>query len=93
MGNHTRSIAIRIGRALLFIIGVLGAFAVIDAALLFFFVLAAMIVWVPNPYLGLVLFGVAPLIAIVGGGLAAIAYAVLKDRAPVQEVAEHHAHA
>ena len=91
MGNRKRSIVARLGRALLFVIGMLGAFAVIDAVLLFFFVLAAMIVWVPNPYMGLVLFVAAPLIAIAGGALAAIAYAVLKERAPVPGAGEHHA--
>lgn len=90
MGSHTRSIAARVGRALLFVVGVLGAFAVIDAVLLFVFVLAAMIVWVPNPYMGLVLFVGAPLIAIAGGALAAVAYAVLKERTQVLQAGEHH---
>ncbi|HEY1305777.1 MAG TPA: hypothetical protein VGF24_19620 [Vicinamibacterales bacterium] len=91
MGNHERSFAVRVSRELLFALGVLGAFAVVDAVLLFFFVLAAMIIWVPNPYMTLVLFVGAPLVAIVGGALAAIAYAVLEEHAP-PEAGERHAH-
>jgi hypothetical protein len=82
MRNPDRSLALRLGRGLLFAVGIVGALALIDAVILFFvFVLAATFSERPSPYLGIAFLGL-PMLAVLGAAVAALVYAVLRDRAP-----------
>ena len=90
MGDHHRSLSTRVLRALLVAVGVIGVFAAIDATLLFL-VLVGLSAFAPNLYVGLILFLGLPLVGLAGAALAAIAYAVLRDRTP-SSTGEHHAH-
>jgi len=81
MRNPDRSLALRLGRGLLFAIGIVGALALLDAVILFFvFLLAAMFSERPSPYIGIAFVGL-PILAVLGAGIAAIVYAVLRGRA------------
>ena len=90
MRDHDRSFSTRVLRGLLLAVGVVGGFAAIDAVFLFV-MLAAVFVFAPNPYMGLILFVGLPLVGLFGAALAAVAYAVLKDRA-ASGTPNHHAH-
>jgi len=93
MRNGKRSFGTRVGRALIIIVGLLGASAAVDAILLFvclpFF---AIFLGLSNPYLGLLLFVALPFVTILGGAVAWTAYVVLTDRAPTSEAGGHHIH-
>ena len=86
------SFAVRLGRGLLLAIGIVGALALIDAVVLFFVVLfAAMFSERPGPYVGIVFVGL-PIIALLGAAVAAIVYAVLRERAPRLPAGHNHVH-
>jgi len=91
MRTHERSFTVRLGQGLLLISGVMGALALVDAVLLFFFflVLVPRSVATPNPYIGVVLFVALPMLAVVGAILAAIAYMVWSDGEPSPSGDEH----
>jgi hypothetical protein len=92
MRNPDRSLALRLGRGLLFAIGFMAALALIDAVLLFFvLLLAAMFSETSNPYIGIVFIGL-PILALLGAAVAAIAYAVLTERAPGSPAGRDHVH-
>lgn len=89
MWNGERPLASRLGRTLITVVGVLGAFAVLDALLIF---LALLIIPVfggsQNPYIGLLLVVVLPVAAILGGALAWTAYAILSEQGAPGEAGE-----
>ncbi|HEY7190658.1 MAG TPA: hypothetical protein VH436_29100 [Vicinamibacterales bacterium] len=92
MRNRDRSFAARVGRGLLLAAGIVGGLALVDAVVLFFvFLMAAMVSDRPSPYIGIVFVGL-PIIALTGVGVAAIAYAVLRKRAPRLPADRDHAH-
>jgi hypothetical protein len=81
MRNRERAFGERLWRAGVIFIGVLGGFAAIDAILAFFALVGAAIVFgAPNPYIGLVVFALLPVIGAVGGALAWTAYLILGRR-------------
>jgi membrane protein implicated in regulation of membrane protease activity len=62
--------------------GILGGFAAIDAIFLFLFLVGAAFFVGLNPYIGLVMFVVLPVITVLGGATAWTAYCSLKHRTP-----------
>lgn len=92
MRNPGRSWALRLGRGLLMAIGAVGALALIDAVILFFvLLLAAMLSETSSPYLGIAFVGL-PILGLLGAAVAAIAYAVLRERAPGPPAGHDHVH-
>jgi drug/metabolite transporter (DMT)-like permease len=89
--NRERAFGERLWRAAVITAGILGGFAAIDAIFLFLFLVgAAFFVDAPNPYIGLVMLVILPVITVLGGGTAWAAYSVLKRRTPRPQ-AEHQA--
>jgi len=86
MRTHQRSLRERLGRGFFIVLGLLGGLALVDAVLMFLvLLLAAIFIDVPAPYVGLLMFIVLPLVAVIGGALAWTGYSVLIDRAPEPE--------
>lgn len=86
--NRERSLGERLWRAVVITAGVLGGFAAIDAVFLFLFLVgAAFFVDAPNPYVGLVMLVILPVITILGGATALTAYRILR-RPTVQSQAD-----
>ena len=94
MRNAQRSFGTRVGRALILIMGLVGASAAVDAILLFlclpFF---AIVVGLSNPYIGLLMFVALPFVTILGGAVAWIAYAIVNDRVTTSGAGGPHVHA
>ena len=77
--TRERRLGERLWRAVVITAGVLGGFAAIDAAFLFMFLVgAAFFVDAPNPYIGLVMLIILPVIMVFGGGTAWGAYRILR---------------
>ena len=94
MRNRERFWRTRVGRGLILTFGVAGGMLAFDAILLFlFFLLAALVIAPPNPYVGLLMFVGVPIVVVLGTTLAWTAYRVLKERAPEAEVQGHQVHA
>jgi len=91
MRNRDRSVVASVGRALLVVAGIIGAFATVDAVVLFaFFLIAGILIETPGPYAGLLLVALAG-VAAIGAALAWAAYAVLHDAwSPRKERREAH---
>ena len=69
-------------RFMLLAAGILGAFAAADAfVLVLFFLLAAVFVAAPGPYVAAVVFVALPIIGVAGGAMAWTAYLALNERA------------
>jgi hypothetical protein len=80
MRNRDRSLVVSVGRASLLVVGIIGAFAAVDATLLFvYFLLAAILIEAPGPYAGLLMLVALPGVAAIGAVVAWTAYAVLHD--------------
>jgi hypothetical protein len=78
MRNREHSVVAGLGWSLLLVVGVLGAFAAVDAAVLFvYFLIAAILIEAPGPYAGLLMLVVLPGVAAIGVALAWAAYTVL----------------
>jgi hypothetical protein len=81
-----------VGRTLVTILGVLGAFVALDALLAFLALLVIpMFVGSQNPYVGLLLFIVLPVAAVLGAVLAWAAYVVVSARADHVDAGQPHA--
>jgi hypothetical protein len=90
MRNRERSIGARLGRALIIIVGVLGALAAFDAVLIVLVLLASAIFeGALNPYIGLLTFVALPFAVAFGIAVAWTAYAHVAGR-PSQSVADTH---
>ena len=80
MRNRDRSVVVSVGRALLLVAGIIGAFAAVDATFLFvYFLIAGILIEAPGPYTGLLLLVVLPAVAVLGIALAWTAYVMLHD--------------
>ena len=78
MRNRERAFSERLWRAVVISVGVLGAFAAVDAIFAFFFLAGVTIAFgTTNPYIGLLMFVALPVIGAVGGAVAWTAYCVL----------------
>jgi hypothetical protein len=80
MRNRDRSVVVGVGRALLLVAGIIGAFAAVDATFLFvYFLIAGILIEAPGPYTGLLMLVVLPAVAVLGIALAWTAYVMLHD--------------
>ena len=92
MRNRDRSFVTGLARGLLLIVGILGAFAALDGAVLFvYFLVAGFLIEAPGPYSGLLLV-VLPFVSALGAALAWTAYVVWFDEvaSPRDENREAH---
>jgi hypothetical protein len=93
MRNPERSIGHRFSRRMVIVLGVLSGFAAFDAILLFLLLLlAGVFVQAPNPYIGILAFVALPIVAIVGGTFAWMAFMVLQEGPPASTGDTRHAH-
>jgi hypothetical protein len=91
MRNRERAFGERLWRATVVGFGLLGAFAAIDAILFFFFLVGAAIVFEPpSPYIGLLMFVVLPVAAVIGAAVAWTAYQLLTRRTLQSPADKHH---
>ena len=92
MRNRDRSVVESLGRALLLVVGIIGALAAVDAVVLFvYFLIAGILIEAPGPYAGLLMLVALPGVAAIGAALAWAAYAVLHDvSSPRDEHREAH---
>ena len=91
MRNQEHSVIAGLGRSLLLVVGVLGAFAAVDAVVLFvYFLVAAILIEAPGPYAGLLMLVVLPGVAAIGVALAWTAYVLVHQASPRDEGREVH---
>ena len=80
MRNRDRSVVVSVGRALLLVAGIIGAFAAVDATFLFvYFLIAGVLIEAPGPYAGLLILVVLPAVAVLGIALAWAVDVMLHD--------------